>query len=111
MLVFYFSSLTVRAVGRAAKQVIEAVRVQFAPFRKNGVLELPEKFEPDYGAVVDIVTRGALKQMVWPGIVVVAMPIADRARLQADRQGARRAGARRRGRRRASSWSRRSRAS
>ena len=75
MLVFYFSSLTVRAVGRAAKQVIEAVRVQFAPFRKNGVLELPEKFEPDYGSVVDIVTRGALKQMVWPGIVVVAMPI------------------------------------
>ncbi len=75
MLVFYFSSLTVRAVGRAAKQVIEAVRVQFAPFRKNGVLTLPEKFEPDYGSVVDIVTRGALKQMVWPGIVVVAMPI------------------------------------
>jgi K(+)-stimulated pyrophosphate-energized sodium pump len=75
-LVFYFSSLTIRAVGRAAKQVIEAVRVQFAPFRKNGELHLPEKFEPDYGAVVDIVTKGALRQMVWPGIVVVAMPIA-----------------------------------
>ncbi len=75
-LVFYFSSLTVRAVGRAAKQVIEAVRVQFAPFRKNGELVLPEKFEPDYKAVVDIVTKGALRQMVWPGIIVVAMPIA-----------------------------------
>ncbi len=76
MLVFWFSALTIRAVGRAAKQVIEAVRVQFAPFRKNGKLELPETFEPDYGAVVDIVTRGALKQMVMPGIIVVAMPIA-----------------------------------
>jgi K(+)-stimulated pyrophosphate-energized sodium pump len=75
MLVFFFSALTIRAVGRAAKQVIEAVRVQFAPFRRNGVLELPETFVPDYGQVVDIVTKGALKQMVFPGIVVVAMPI------------------------------------
>jgi K(+)-stimulated pyrophosphate-energized sodium pump len=76
MLVFWFSALTIRAVGRAAKQVIEAVRVQFAPFRKNGVLDLPENFEPDYASVVDIVTRGALRQMVLPGIIVVALPIA-----------------------------------
>src|SRR5687768_1295826 len=76
VLVMYFSALTIRAVGRAAKQVIEAVRVQFAPFRKNGELHLPEDFKPDYRSVVDIVTRGALRQMVWPGIVVVGMPIA-----------------------------------
>jgi K(+)-stimulated pyrophosphate-energized sodium pump len=75
-LVFYFSALTIRAVGRAAKSVIEAVRVQFAPFRVNGVLTLPEKFEPDYKKVVDIVTAGALKQMVLPGVIVVAAPIA-----------------------------------
>ena len=75
-LVFYFSSLTIRAVGRAAKSVIEAVRVQFAPFRVNGVLTLPEKFEPDYKSVVDIVTAGALRQMVLPGVIVVVMPIA-----------------------------------
>src|SRR4029450_10957482 len=54
-LVFFFSALTIRAVGRAAKQVIEAVRVQFAPFRKNGELNLPATFAPDYGQVVDIV--------------------------------------------------------
>jgi K(+)-stimulated pyrophosphate-energized sodium pump len=76
MLVFYFSSLTIRAVGRAAKQVIEAVREQFKPFRKGNELHLPEKFEPDYGKVVDIVTSGALKQMVLPGVIVVALPIA-----------------------------------
>jgi K(+)-stimulated pyrophosphate-energized sodium pump len=75
-LVFFFSALTIRAVGRAAKQVIEAVREQFAPFRKNGVLTLPDDFLPDYRKVVDIVTSGALKQMVLPGIIVVAMPIA-----------------------------------
>jgi len=40
------------------------------------VLDLPATFVPDYRQVVDIVTRGALKQMVFPGIVVVAMPIA-----------------------------------
>ena len=77
MLVFYFSSLTIRAVGRAAKQVIEAVRVQFAPFRsKDGVLTLPDRFEPDYASVVDIVTVGALKAMILPGALVVAFPIA-----------------------------------
>jgi K(+)-stimulated pyrophosphate-energized sodium pump len=75
-LVFFFSALTIRAVGRAAKQVIEAVREQFAPFRKDGVLSLPDDFLPDYRKVVDIVTSGALRQMVVPGIVVVAMPIA-----------------------------------
>jgi K(+)-stimulated pyrophosphate-energized sodium pump len=75
-LVFYFSSLTVRAVGRAAKSVIEAVRVQFKPFRDaKGGLNLPDKFEPDYKTVVDIVTAGALRQMVLPGLVVVFMPI------------------------------------
>jgi K(+)-stimulated pyrophosphate-energized sodium pump len=75
MLVFLFSALTIRAVGRAAKDVIEAVREQFKPFRKGLVLELPEKFLPDYGKVVDIVTSGALKQMVLPGVIVVALPI------------------------------------
>ncbi len=75
-LVFYFSSLTIRAVGRAAKSVIEAVRVQFKPFRNaKGELNLPDKFEPDYKSVVDIVTAGALRQMVLPGIIVVVMPI------------------------------------
>ncbi len=75
MLVFFFSALTIKAVGRAAKAVIEAVREQFKPFRKGEELHLPEKFVPDYGKVVDIVTTGALRQMVLPGIVVVAMPI------------------------------------
>jgi len=75
-LVFYFSSLTIRAVGRAAKSVIEAVREQFKPFRKGDVLELPETFVPDYKKVVDIVTAGALRQMVLPGVIVIAFPIA-----------------------------------
>ena len=76
-LVFFFSALTIRAVGRAAKEVIEAVREQFKPFRDaKGELHLPDDFLPDYRKVVDIVTSGALRQMVLPGVVVIAMPIA-----------------------------------
>jgi K(+)-stimulated pyrophosphate-energized sodium pump len=74
-LVFFFSALTIKAVGRAAKQVIEAVRTQFAPFKKGGELHLPDDFVPDYRSVVDIVTAGALRQMVAPGLVVVGLPI------------------------------------
>ena len=49
---------------------------QFKPFRNaKNELNLPEKFEPDYKKVVDIVTAGALKQMVLPGVLVVFMPI------------------------------------
>jgi len=59
-----------------ARGQLEAVRVQFKPFRNaNGELNLPDKFEPDYKSVVDIVTAGALKQMVLPGVIAVAMPI------------------------------------
>jgi K(+)-stimulated pyrophosphate-energized sodium pump len=74
-LVFLFSSMTIRAVGKAANAVIVAVRTQFAPFKKGNDLVLPKDFRPDYRKVVDIVTSGALKQMVMPGIIVVAAPI------------------------------------
>ncbi|HWO57867.1 MAG TPA: sodium-translocating pyrophosphatase [bacterium] len=72
MLVFLFSALAIRAVGKAAYYVINDVRQQFK--EKPGILKGTEK--PDYGRCVDIVTRGALKQMVLPGILAVGMPIA-----------------------------------
>lgn len=71
MLVFLFSSLAIKAVGRAAYAVINNVREQF---KKNpGIMEGTVK--PDYGQCVDIVTQAALKEMVLPGVLVVAMPI------------------------------------
>ncbi|MBF0565169.1 MAG: sodium-translocating pyrophosphatase [Nitrospirae bacterium] len=70
-LVFIFSSLAIRAVGKAAYYVIQDVREQFK--EKPGILKGTEK--PDYGRCVDIVTKGALKQMVLPGLVVVLTPI------------------------------------
>ena len=71
MLVFLFSSLAIRAVGKAAQTIIEEVRRQF---RSNpGIMEGTS--DPDYGACVDIVTKGALKAMVLPGILPVVGPV------------------------------------
>lgn len=72
MLVFLFSALAIRAVGIAAYYVIQDVRDQF---RENpGILQGTVK--PNYGRTVDIVTVGALKQMILPGLLAVGMPIA-----------------------------------
>jgi K(+)-stimulated pyrophosphate-energized sodium pump len=71
-LVFLFSALAIRAVGKAAYYVINEVRRQF---RENpGILQGTVK--PDYARCVDIVTLGALKQMVLPGVIAVGTPIA-----------------------------------
>ncbi|MGH9318137.1 MAG: sodium-translocating pyrophosphatase [Thermoanaerobaculia bacterium] len=71
MLVFFFSGLAIKAVGKAASVVIQDVREQFAA--RPGIMKGTEK--PDYGRTVDIVTRGALKQMIAPGLVAVGTPI------------------------------------
>lgn len=71
MLVFLFSAFAIKAVGRAAYYVIEEVRRQF---RENkGIMEGTSK--PDYGRCVDIVTIGALKAMVVPGLLAVGVPV------------------------------------
>jgi K(+)-stimulated pyrophosphate-energized sodium pump len=71
MLVFLFSALAIRAVGKAAYYVINDVRAQFK--EKPGILAGTER--PDYGRCVDIVTRGALREMIVPGLLAVLMPI------------------------------------
>jgi K(+)-stimulated pyrophosphate-energized sodium pump len=71
MLVFWFSSLAMTAVRKAASSVITEVRRQFK--ERPGIMQGTE--EPDYAACVDIVTVGALKAMVLPGALVVLFPI------------------------------------
>jgi K(+)-stimulated pyrophosphate-energized sodium pump len=75
-LVFLFSSMAIRAVGKAAQAIIEEVRRQYAKLpRLNDIIQFPADFKPDYGTCVDIVTRSALRKMVAPGLLVVLTPI------------------------------------
>ncbi|HEX6798489.1 MAG TPA: sodium-translocating pyrophosphatase [Ktedonobacterales bacterium] len=71
MLIFLFSSLAIRAVGNAAQGMIEEVRRQFKANPK--IMEGTAK--PDYARCVAISTGAALRQMVAPGVLVVATPI------------------------------------
>ena len=71
MLVFLFSALAIRAVGKAAYYVINEVRRQF----KENPNILKGTAKPDYARCVDIVTVGALKEMVLPGLIAVGMPV------------------------------------
>jgi K(+)-stimulated pyrophosphate-energized sodium pump len=70
MMTFLFTALTMQAVGRAAKSMIEEVRRQFRS--KKGILDGTEA--PDYASCVDISTQAALREMVIPGILAVVVP-------------------------------------
>jgi K(+)-stimulated pyrophosphate-energized sodium pump len=70
--VFLFSGLAINAVSRAAGAVIYEVRRQFR--EHPGIMEGTEK--PEYGKVVDIVTRDSLRELVTPGLLAVLTPIA-----------------------------------
>jgi len=77
MLVFLFSALAIRAVGKAAQAIIEEVRRQYAKLpRENDIIQFPDDFKPDYGSCVDIVTKSALKKMILPGLLPVLTPLA-----------------------------------
>ncbi len=71
MLPFLFSGLTMKGVSRGALEVVEEVRRQFK--EKIGLMAGTEK--PDYRACIDLVTKRALKEMLLPGILIVAAPI------------------------------------
>lgn len=71
MLPFLFGALTMQSVGRAATQMVEEVRRQF---RENkGILEGTEK--PDYSKCVEISTHAALREMIFPGILAIVVPL------------------------------------
>ncbi len=70
--VFLFSGLAINAVSRAAGAVIFEVRRQFREI--PGIMEGTTK--PEYGKVVDIVTRDSLRELITPGLLAVLTPIA-----------------------------------
>ena len=73
MFPFLFAALTMSAVGRAAGKMIEEVRRQFREI--PGLREGEPDAKPDYTTCVDIATRGALREMIIPGSLAVALPL------------------------------------
>lgn len=72
MLPFLFSALTMKAVGRAAQQIVVEVRRQFREIK--GLME--GKAEADYETCVDICTKSSLKEMILPAALGIIAPIA-----------------------------------
>jgi len=67
---FLFSSMTIRAVGRAAFLIVNECRIQF---RDKAIWEGTKK--PDYGRVVDICTSAAQKELIGPGLLAILVPV------------------------------------
>jgi K(+)-stimulated pyrophosphate-energized sodium pump len=70
--VFLFSGLAINAVGRAAGAVVVEVRRQFREI--PGIMEGTGR--PEYGKVVDIVTKDSLRELATPGILAILAPVA-----------------------------------
>jgi len=71
MLPYIFAALSMEAVGKTAGYIVKEVRNQFK--EHPGIMDGSEK--PNYTSAVDIVTKGALKQMIAPALIPVLVPI------------------------------------
>ena len=72
MMAFLFCGLTMNAVGRAAAHMVEEVRRQFREIK--GILT--GEAEPDYARCVQISTKGAQREMVFPSLLAIIAPVA-----------------------------------
>ena len=71
MMAFVFCGLTMNAVGRAAQKMVNEVRRQFREIK--GIMT--GEGEPDYAKCVEISTKGAQHEMVFPSLLAIIIPI------------------------------------
>lgn len=71
MMAFLFCGLTMNAVGRAAQKMVNEVRRQFREI--TGIME--GKAEPDYARCVEISTKGAQREMLFPSLLAIIIPV------------------------------------
>ena len=71
VMAFYFCALTMKAVGRAAAAMVAEVRRQFD--EKPGIMKGEEK--PDYARCVEISTAGAQREMIFPSLIAIVVPV------------------------------------
>ena len=71
VMAFYFCALTMKAVGRAAGAMVQEVRRQFS--ERPGIMKREEK--PDYARCVAISTVGAQREMIFPSLIAIIVPV------------------------------------